>query len=134
MASRDLALLHPVLKPLALAFVERCKAAGIDVLITCTYRSPEEQDALYAQGRTVPGKRVTNTRGGQSKHNAQIDGRPAARAFDFVPVRAGKAVWSDKDPAWAKAGAVARSLGLAWGGDWTRFRDMPHVELPASVQ
>lgn len=39
------------------------------ILVLHGYRSIEEQNALYAQGRTAPGKRVTNAKGGQSAHN-----------------------------------------------------------------
>ncbi|MEO7494898.1 MAG: hypothetical protein ABIT83_23880 [Massilia sp.] len=39
-------------------------AAGLDILITCTYRSGAEEDVLYAQGCTKPGARGTNARAG----------------------------------------------------------------------
>ncbi|MBK9348560.1 MAG: M15 family metallopeptidase [Burkholderiales bacterium] len=48
------------------AFIAACAAAGIDVVITSTYRDAESQNALYAQGRTTPGKKVTNVRGGEA--------------------------------------------------------------------
>jgi len=40
-------------------------------------RTYEEQDALYAQGRTAPGPKVTNAPGGHSNHNFGL-------AFDMV--------------------------------------------------
>ena len=69
MASRAISDLHPQLQ-LAEAFVRRCRDAGVEALITCTWRSGAEQDALYAQGRSRPGPKVTNARAGQSAHNA----------------------------------------------------------------
>ncbi len=70
------------------AFIAACAAAGVDVIITSTFLDAESQNALYAQGRTAPGKRVTNARCGDSLHNWRV-------AFDFVPVANGKAIWGD---------------------------------------
>jgi peptidoglycan LD-endopeptidase CwlK len=58
--------------------------------ITCTYRSKDEQNALYAQGRTVKGAKVTNAQGGESPHNYN----PSA-AFDIGFITLGKKLdWS----------------------------------------
>lgn len=129
MASRDLTQLHPLLKTPIADLIILCKQEGVDLLVTCTYRSSEEQDLLYAQSRTAPGPKVTNARGGQSKHNFKIDGQPASKAVDFVPVRNGKCVWDNSDPAWQVMGRIARKLGLDWAGDWKRFKEYPHVQL-----
>ena len=42
---------------------------NVTVKVISGHRTWEEQDALYAKGRTKPGKRVTNARGGYSNHN-----------------------------------------------------------------
>jgi len=55
MSSRKLTDLHPQMQPLVTRFLANARAAGIDLLVTCTYRSNEEQTALYAIGRTKPG-------------------------------------------------------------------------------
>lgn len=102
------------------AFIEACDAAGIDIIITSTYRDAEAQDALYAQGRTTVGKKVTTVRGWDSYHNWKL-------AFDFVPVVGGKAIWDDND-LWDRCGDIAESVGLEWGGNWTRFVDKPHCQ------
>lgn len=129
--SRDLNHLHPDLKPLCEAFIQQCKKEGIEVIITFTYRSNEEQDALYALGRTIKGRKVTNAKGGQSKHNITIDGKPAAKAFDFVITdpKTGKPVWQTTDIRWALAVAIGKHFGLASGADWKRLRDWGHMEL-----
>ncbi len=129
MASRDTKDLDPRLQPLAERFIEDCKAAGIDVILTCTWRSNQEQDALYAQGRTAPGKIVTNARAGQSKHNATRGGQPCSQAFDMAPVVNGKIDWGTSNPAWKQCGAIGKALGLEWAGDWTSFREFPHFQL-----
>lgn len=102
------------------AFVAACAKLGIDVIITSTYRDAESQNALYAQGRTAPGKKVTNAAGGDSLHNWRV-------AFDFVPVANGKAIWDDAK-LWERCGAIAESVGLEWGGRWTKFPDKPHCQ------
>ncbi|MFL6696326.1 MAG: M15 family metallopeptidase [Vitreoscilla sp.] len=131
MASRDIKDLDSRLQPLAIRFVADCKAAGIDVILTCTWRSNQEQDTLYAQGRTAPGHVVTNARAGQSKHNPTQDGHPCSQAFDMAPVVNGKIDWSPSNPAWARCGAIGKELGLEWAGDWKSFREFPHFQLKA---
>jgi peptidoglycan L-alanyl-D-glutamate endopeptidase CwlK len=114
--------LHPLFQPKARDFVEAAKAAGLDVLIYCTYRNREEQDELYTHGRTAPGKIVTNARAGQSAHNFGL-------AFDGVPLIAGKPAWDDHE-AWETYGHVASAVGLEWAGNWPRFKEFPHIQFP----
>jgi peptidoglycan L-alanyl-D-glutamate endopeptidase CwlK len=102
-----------------------CERAGIDLIVTSTYRDHESQDALYAQGRTMPGKIVTKARAGQSWHNHRL-------AFDVVPLRNGKPVWSTSGAdgeLWAKVGEIGKKCGLEWAGDWSRFREYPHFQF-----
>jgi peptidoglycan L-alanyl-D-glutamate endopeptidase CwlK len=106
---------------MAEALLILCKDKGIDVILTSTYRDKESQDALYAQGRTTPGKKVTNAKGGQSMHNWRV-------AFDVVPVINGKAVWND-DNLWNRVGEIGESVGLEWGGRWSKFIDKPHLQF-----
>ena len=74
MSSRRLEDLHLLMRPLVDAFLAACAREGIDILVTCTYRSDEEQARLYAQGRTKPGLKVTNAKPGQSMHNFRFNG------------------------------------------------------------
>ncbi|WP_293766624.1 M15 family metallopeptidase [uncultured Aquitalea sp.] len=135
MASRRIEDLHPDLQPLATAFMRRCQDAGVDPLITCTYRSGQEQDELYAQGRTKPGPRVTNARAGLSAHNVTIQGKPAARAFDVVPMVGGKPQWDVSHPHWQTMGKIGMELGLNWyGRPNAPFREFPHFELAKGYQ
>lgn len=129
MASRKLSDLHPDLRVLATKFMLECNSAGLDILITCTYRSGQEQDELYAQGRTKPGKKVTNAKAGQSKHNSTLNGTPASRAFDIVPMVGGKPQWAASHPHWKLAGEIGERCGLEWAGRWTRFKEFPHFQL-----
>lgn len=123
--SRDIADLLPVVQEKARAFLAACAAEGIDVLITSTLRDAESQNALYAQGRTKPGRIVTNAKAGQSWHNH-------ACAFDFVPIKHGKAQWNDT-ATFTRCGEIAESVGLEWAGRWKKFREAAHVQYTGGL-
>jgi len=131
--SRDIGALAPEMQHKAREFVARCAKHGIDAMIYCTFRSPEDQATLYAQGRTERGNIVTWAKPGQSKHNLSIAGNPASLAFDAVPVVAGRAIWEktgENRKRWLQMGICAKELGLTWGGTWSGTRqDFPHFEL-----
>jgi peptidoglycan LD-endopeptidase CwlK len=125
----DLTMLHPDFVARIREVLAACRAAGADFWATSGYRSAAEQDALYAQGRTKPGGIVTNSQGFQSAHNFGI-------AIDFT---------RDKDtgtkglqPTWDAPeydllGKEATARGLAWGGNFTKLKDRPHVQLAGYV-
>ena len=72
--------MHPKVRAKALADYRGANALlgkGVRLLVVYSGRTFAEQDALYAQGRTKPGKIVTNAKGGQSIHNYFL-------AWDFV--------------------------------------------------
>lgn len=60
--SRDVSLLRPDVAANCRTWLERCRAAGLNVLVTNTVRDRAYQEYLYAQGRTRPGSIVTNGR------------------------------------------------------------------------
>lgn len=123
--SRSLSDLNPKVAVMCSEFITRCKVAGIDVIITSTYRDAESQNALYAQGRTAPGKKVTNAKAGQSFHNWRV-------AFDFVPIVNGKAIWND-DALFTQCGEIAESIGLEWAGRWKTFKEFPHCQFTGGL-
>lgn len=109
--------LLPAVERAKYALEDACEAQGIKIRFTGGYRSCEAQNALYAQGRTTPGKVVTNAKCGDSLHNYGV-------AFDIC--------FDSKTPyegPWEKVGAIGESLGLEWGGRWTTFVDRPHFQL-----
>jgi len=124
--SRNLNDLNPKVKVLCEKFISDCKKQNIDVLITSTYRDAASQNALYAQGRTTPGKIVTNARAGQSFHNWRV-------AFDFVPIVSGKAQWNDI-ATFNKCGEIAESVGLEWAGRWKRFKELAHCQYTGGLR
>lgn len=123
--SRSLHDLQPDVEAMADAFIALCTAKNIDVLVTSTLRDFETQAALYAQGRTTPGKRVTNAQPGDSAHNYGM-------AFDVVPLRDGKPVWGtetdDDQDLWETIGELGEEAGLDWAGRWKTFREYAHFQ------
>jgi peptidoglycan L-alanyl-D-glutamate endopeptidase CwlK len=131
-------LMHPfVIEEVMTIYKHICAAMPENTLcrFTDTYRSFEEQDALYAIGRTVQTNQypVTNARGGKSYHNYGL-------AFDITLLRQttpkrGFALDYDvhKDsnhngkPEWMEIVKIAKTYGWAWGGDWKK-KDYPHFE------
>lgn len=122
--SRDL---HELLEPVRLRaelLLAVCEREGIDLLVTCTYRDFEAQTRLFAQGRSLPGQIVTWAKAGDSWHNWR-------RAFDIVPMRAGKPIWSTRGHdgvIWQRVGEIGVNCGLEWGGNWHRHPDYPHFQ------
>lgn len=119
--SRNLDDLLPIVQKKVKSFIDLCHTNGIDILVTSTYRDNESQNALYAQGRTVPGKKVTNAKAGESWHNYRC-------AIDVVPLRNGKPVWDGSDPIWQKVGQYGKEAGLEWAGDWKKFKELAHFQ------
>lgn len=101
----------------------RCETAAYHVLVVYGPRTAEEQDRLYAQGRTTPGRVVTNARAGQSAH-CYAAAADVALCFDK-----GGAWLPGSDPAWLTLAAIVRSHGLITGSDFRSFADRAHMEL-----
>lgn len=110
---------HPELAARVRKLIE---SLGRDVRVVQGLRTYAEQDKLYAQGRTKPGGKVTNARGGFSNHNFGL-------AVDLCPFNNGKPDWND-DAGFNAIGHAARVVGLEWGGDWKKLVDKPHCQLP----
>lgn len=121
-AEKKLVGVHPLVATKARQLIERAYKEGINIIITQGLRTIEEQNELYAQGRTKTGKIVTNARGGYSYHNFGL-------AFDFAVLNADGSVNWNVDEKWKRVGALGKSLGLEWGGDWRDFPDYPHFQL-----
>lgn len=121
---KNIATLHPKAQEAAREFMAailpELERQGHTARIISGTRSYAEQDALYAKGRTAPGPRVTNARGGYSNHNFGI-------AWD-IGIFQGK-VYLGESPLYRACGIIGREMGLEWGGDWKSFPDTPHYQV-----
>ena len=108
-----------------------------DFLIVAGLRTAEEQNRLYQQGRTTQGLKVTNCDGykNKSRHQAKSDGY--SHAIDIAiydPNITGKIDWDSVNKYKAvvdvfKREAVKIGFEIEWGGDWTSFKDYPHIQI-----
>lgn len=118
-----LSKVNPVLAAKVRAMSAALSAQGITIIVVQGLRTVEEQDALYAQGRTTPGKIVTNAKGGQSWHNLGC-------AVDCAPLNPdGTIDWNASHPAWKAMEVEGVKVGLVAGANWVRFVDAPHFQL-----
>lgn len=99
---------------------------GVTSEVISGLRSYQQQAALYAQGRTKPGKIVTNARPGSSWHNYGL-------AIDLGLFKDGKYLDSANpklaDKVYSELGALAKSMGIEWAGYWTSFQETPHFQF-----
>jgi peptidoglycan L-alanyl-D-glutamate endopeptidase CwlK len=100
---------------------------GIEIRVVQGFRTINQQNALYAQGRTAPGKIVTNCQGGHSYHNYGL-------AVDCVPSTHGPGElfdpdWNANHVTWKRMSDVGQSLGLVSGAAWRTFPDAPHFQF-----
>lgn len=113
------------LEPFLLAAEELLAAEGVTVEVISGLRSWEQQAALYAQGRTRPGKIVTKARPGSSWHNYGL-------AMDLGLFKGGRYL-DEGAPAtaaklYARLGSLAGALGIEWAGTWRSFPEGPHFQ------
>ena len=122
--SRKIEDLDPRVQPICAKHIDLCRALGIELLLTSTWRDFEAQDALYAIGRTrdVKRKPVTQAKGGKSWHNYKV-------AWDVVPIVGGKPVWDALDRRWDDVVLCGIQAGAEAGAHWKQFPDMPHFQV-----
>ena len=121
--------LHPRIKPIVFDNLSKCIDMKVPIRIVQGLRTVDEQNALYAQGRTTPGPIVTKAKGGDSWHNYGL-------SFDFCLLRNGKAIsWNreedldgDGQKDWSEVVNLFILTGFDWGGNWTSFPDYPHIQ------
>jgi len=119
-SSNNLNFLDPYVSLLAKRFIDLSKANNLDIIINVAFRSWDDQDKLYAAGRTMPGKIVTNARGGDSYHNWGL-------AFDATPLENGMP--SNDINTFKKMGKLGEQVGLEWGGSFKSIVDYPHFQV-----
>ena len=118
---------HPTLAAKTRAMAEALAGKGIIIRVVQGLRTVQEQNALYAQGRTAPGNKVTNAKGGWSWHNFGL-------AVDCIPgLRGGSTVWEPNwnadHPDFEAMIAEGVAQGLVSGAHWVTMPDKPHFQL-----
>jgi len=107
---------------------------GVTVEVISGLRSWSAQAALYAQGRTKPGRKggygpdnwVTKARPGSSWHNYGL-------AIDLGLFKNG--IYLDErkpaeaDKLYAEIGRIAEANGIEWAGTWKTFQETPHFQV-----
>jgi hypothetical protein len=139
-SDRYLSTLHPLVQNQMKSFILEAQFRyGIDLRATAGYRTVEQQDRLFAQGRTQPqiGAKerklgitrtiiadpnspvVTNAIGGYSNHNFGL-------AIDVTPFESGRLNWNTQN--YPLIGVIGKSRDLEWGGNWNSIVDPPHFQ------
>lgn len=124
--------LHPKLRDEARGLIELAEtkiSPHLAIRVVQGLRTIKEQNALYAQGRTAPGKIVTKAKGGSSFHNYGL-------AIDFAFLVDGKEIsWStvkdwdlDGRADWYEVVDIFKAAGWEFGGDWKSLKDYPHLQ------
>jgi len=130
-SNKRIQLLHPKVRDEVMALMNNAEYViddNLAIRIVQGLRTIDEQNALYAQGRTKPGKKVTNAPGGYSYHNYGL-----AIDFCFLWLEDGKYVYKE-DKSWLvgpnhkKVQKIFKDAGWEWGGDWKSIKDYPHFQ------
>jgi len=97
---------------------------GKKLRISQGIRTHDEQNEMYARGRTSPGTVITNARAGLSFHQYGL-------AIDSF--FSGKHPYLADDPKghfyWAEYGRIAKEHGFVWGGHFSGLKDRPHIQF-----
>lgn len=130
-------LLHPKIRQEVKELIEQAELnlPGVAIRIVQGLRTFEEQNSLYAQGRTKPGNRVTNSKGGQSYHNYGLaidfgllydkdnNGTYETLSWDTL-----KDFDKDGESDWMEVVEVFEKANYTWGGRFNSIKDNPHLE------
>lgn len=123
---------------LAQELIRRCWKEDVFIVFTDGLRTFEDQAAIYGKGRSnyvykgkqygdPKAKKVSNAQPGTSFHNYGL-------AMDFVTCDGyGKNIDWNVGPKWRRAAAIAKELGFTWGGDWSGFKDYPHLQYDGGL-
>jgi peptidoglycan LD-endopeptidase CwlK len=117
--------LQPKAQEIARKFLQLLIGAGINARIISGTRTYAEQDALFAKGRTAPGNKVTNAKGGASNHNFGI-------AWD-IGIFESDGKYLEESPLYDQAAQAGLMSEVEWGGNWQSFKDKPHYQFATGL-
>lgn len=113
--SRDLAYLRSDVRANCETFLAKCKAAGLNVLVTETVRDEEYQRELVRKGYASKGATVPT-----------FHAQGVGLAFDVCKNVKGHEY--DDATFFKQVGRIGKEMGFTWGGDWKSFPDRPHFQ------
>lgn len=132
------ALLHPKVRAEVIQLIDKVEATlppNMAVRIVQGLRTIDEQNELYAQGRTKPGNVVTNAKGGSSFHNyglaidfAILTDKDGNGSFEDLSWDIRKDNDKDGIADWLEVVKVFEAAGWEWGGKWSSIKDYPHLQ------
>lgn len=134
MASRSLDDCAFPLKMMAEQLFGKCAELGIPIQITRTYSTQEEQNKLFAEGKTFMKT---------SLHSVVMKGgKKCSYAIDFAIMRNGRAtpalkgeVMDENFSDYIAVGKMAMKIGLDWAGSWPKKkRDYRHVQIASDAR
>lgn len=147
MPSRRIEDLNEDVQPIIIEFENRLIEAGHPYFKRCcTYRSQDEQDCVYMQGResiedinearfAIGLSPITSNENKRPVTWTHVSKHTSRDAVDYYIEREGRYVndtkvdYDDDDiPDWEEFGQIAEECGLEWGGRWKK-RDIPHVQF-----
>lgn len=137
-SEQRIARLHPLVRGECQHLIEDVEAGfpkGMAIRVVQGLRTIQEQNALYAQGRTTPGKIVTNAKGGSSFHNyglaidyAILLDKNGDGYYDELSWDIKKDNDKDGTADWLEVVKVFEAAGWEWGGKWSSIKDYPHLQ------
>lgn len=130
--------LHPKVRDEVAILIDKVELGfpiNLAVRVVQGYRTIDEQNALYAQGRTKPGNIVTKAKGGSSYHNyglaidfAILIDKDGNGSYDELSWDIKKDNDKDGTADWLEVVKVFEGAGWEWGGKWSSIKDYPHVQ------
>jgi len=130
-------LLHPLIRFEVKQLIEKAETKiPAAIRIVQGLRTFEEQDAIYAQGRTKPGKVVSYAKAGQSYHNyglaidfSLLYDKDTNGTFETLSWDILKDFDVDGESDWLEVVDIFEEAGYIWGGRFSGSkRDNPHLE------
>ena len=109
----DIGVLYPPFAHKIKTLIACAKEEGLSISVYETYRSPERQKHLFIKGVTT-----------LQQNSMHQYGVAADLMFENT-----RSVVDMPEQNWRQLGALGRTLGLYWGGDWEDFKDYPHFQL-----
>ena len=97
----------------AIQLIEAAKADGIELKVIAGCRSGEQRRNFPGQGKAV----------------LPLSTHSAGLAFDVVALKDGRMDFGPSEEL-SRVGAIGKTLGLIWGGEFSRYKAWSHFELP----